>query len=82
MVARRYRFYLKEHTYVTLQWRNERALRADIAREQKKISSEYERMLQALMNAGYLTAEETASLPLVLNIETHDLRTDRKRPLQ
>jgi hypothetical protein len=80
--ARRYRFYLKERTSVNLKWRNEQTLRADIAREQKKISDEYERMLQALMNAGDLTAEEANTMPLALNTQIDDVRTDRKRPLQ
>jgi hypothetical protein len=48
----------------------------------KKISDEYERMLQALMNAGDLTAEEANTMPLALNTQIDDVRTDRKRPLQ
>jgi hypothetical protein len=39
-------------------------------------------MLRALTEGGYLTAEEAAILPLVLNTTIHDLRTNHKRPLQ
>ena len=82
MVAPRYRFYVKEHTSVEIKWRNERALRADIEREQKKISGEYERMLRALMNAGYLTAEEANTMPLALDTQIHDRRSNPAGPLQ
>jgi len=74
IVARRDRFALQEHTSVEIKWRDERALRAEIARNQKKIADEYDRMLRVLMNLGYLTADEANSVPLMLNTDIHDLR--------
>jgi hypothetical protein len=55
--------------------------RDSIATEQKKISDEYERMLQTLIDLGYLTAEETNSLPLALDTEIHDMRSNPMQPL-
>jgi hypothetical protein len=72
---------LRPRTSVSIAWTNEPALRDSIATEQKKISDEYERMLQALMDLGYLTAEEANSLPLALDTEIHDQRSNPMQPL-
>ena len=38
-------------------------------------------MLQTLMDLGYPTAEETNSLPLALDTEIHDMRSNPMQPL-
>lgn len=73
---------LRPRTSISIEWTNARALRGEIETQQKKISDDYERMRQALMDLGYLTSEEADSLPLALDTEIHDLRRNPKPPLQ
>lgn len=73
---------LRARTSVSIAWTNEPALQERVAFEQQKIASDYDRMLRALSEIGYLTADEAGGLPLDLAVDIRDLRTDRKRPLQ
>jgi hypothetical protein len=72
---------IRRRTSISITWTNELALRDSIATEQKKISDEYERILQTLMDLGYLTADEANSLPLALDTQIHDRRTNPLEPL-
>jgi hypothetical protein len=81
MVRRQYRFFLNAQTSVSVEWRNERTFRARVAEERNKIAGTYERMLDLLLRGDYLTEAEARALPMDLNVEIIDHRTDRSRPL-
>jgi len=81
MVRGQYRFFLNAQTSVTVEWRNERTFRARVADERNKIAGAYERMLDLFLRGGYLTEAEARALPIDLNVEITDHRTDRSRSL-
>lgn len=73
---------LRARTSVSVVWHDESSLRSAIAAQRQQISAEYERILQALMELGYLTSAEAEGLPLPLSTEIFDVRSNRDRPLQ
>jgi hypothetical protein len=81
VLVRQATFSLTAITWVTLEWRNQRVLRAGVETERQEITSGWQRMLRSLSASGYLTHDEAAGLPLPLEVETRDLRERSHEPL-